>query len=66
MQSLFDYSQEALWEYDVIEEKWYLSNRILEMYNLDKKWAETRTNIIFNKLIHPDDKYYVLKLLSLV
>jgi diguanylate cyclase (GGDEF)-like protein/PAS domain S-box-containing protein len=66
LQSLFDYSQEALWEYDVIEEKWYLSNRILEMYNLDKKWAETRTNIIFNKLIHPDDKYYVLKLLSQV
>lgn len=62
LQSLFNYSQEALWEYDVTEEKWYLSNRILEIYNLDRIWAESKTNLLFEKLIHPDDRYYVFKL----
>jgi diguanylate cyclase (GGDEF)-like protein/PAS domain S-box-containing protein len=64
LQSLFDYSQEALWEYDITEETWYLSNRILEINNLERKWAESDTNIIFEKLIHPDDKYYVLKMFN--
>jgi len=64
LQSLFDYSQEALWEYDIIEGKWYLSNRILEIYNLERKWAESDKNIIFEKHIHPDDKYYVLKMFN--
>ncbi|HEY8500431.1 MAG TPA: EAL domain-containing protein [Clostridia bacterium] len=62
LQSLFDYSQEALWEYDVTEEKWYLSNRILDIYNLDRIWAESKANVMLEKLIHPDDKYYTLEL----
>jgi len=63
LQSLIDNLQEALWEYDVVEEKWYLSNSLLEMYNLERVWAGNKINIIIEELIHPDDKYYVLKLL---
>lgn len=66
LQSLFDYSHEALWEYDAVEEKWHLSNRFLEICKFDREQAETKVNIIFEDFIHPDDKYYVLKMLSQV
>lgn len=65
LQSLY-HSQEAIWEYDVAEEKWHLSNRVLEMYNLERIWDENNSNIIFKEIIHPDDRYYVLKLFSQV
>ncbi len=62
LQNLFNSYHEALWEYDLKKREWHLSDNILKIYKLDSVWARNNTNIIFDNLIHPDDKYYVLKL----